>query len=80
MPRACGQIVDGLRTGCVKSPELSAQSTAGPKYLTSQVFFMRSLCAILAEFRTVFSQSKTLDFCLLLHPLSTVSPRSYYYY
>jgi len=43
MPRGCGQAVEKLCKSLCKSVGLFTSSTAAIKYLTSQVFFVRSL-------------------------------------
>ena len=74
MLKACGQLVETLSTRCAQSIELSEQSTAGPKYLTSQVFFMRSLFAGPAKFNITYAQTKSTIFNQLIYCLSSVSP------
>ena len=74
MLKACEQAVDKAGTSLVKLAGLYPLYTAGAKYLTSQVFFVRSLCTQLEQLMSAYRQPKAGIYNLLglkLYPLST---------
>jgi len=74
MRKACEQTVDKLGINLWATAGLCPESTASPKYLTSQVFFIRGLCTKIEQLMSAYKQLRSSIFNLLalkLYPLST---------
>jgi hypothetical protein len=74
MLKGCAKAVDGSWKSLCKAGSLYPQSTALAKYLTSQVFFVRSFCTANEQVLGFFAQAKSAIFNLLsigLSPLCT---------
>ncbi len=75
MLKACEQAVDKLGISPGKIAGLYALYTALLRYLTNQVFFVRSLCTKLEQLMSAYRHPKLGIYNLLgfkLYPLSTV--------
>jgi len=73
MHRACVKVVGGLGTSFVKLYSLSPQSTVLLKYLTSQVFFIRSFYYRLLKIYLASAQRFLAISYLFPLPFSTLS-------
>ena len=75
MRRGCAKAVQGLLKALGKAGGLYTLSTVLPKYLTSQVFFIRRLCAASEQFYGRYTQLVLTNSNLIfinLCPVSTV--------